>query len=471
MKKILSILLSVIMIFSAATPVFAATQSASSSQISAVKTSVDEDIQGELKFLNITPTLSGAVDAYTVIRADKSMAHGFLTELDVNLAKNSGKIIVNSAEDVVVYAAVINILSIIGEDPADYKGYDIKSAFEALDMKGAVTNPYYYRVVVEACKAIDNKTLAHSYIDEFIDSYYKLGEGMDYWGVSCDNTAAFLTAIAPYKNDYKSYVTDAKKVIATYTTADGCFYSKDYSDLSADSTAVAMMAYGAIGDYDMAYKLYNNLMDGFESETDNGVIFCYGSNNAYATKEALLALTYFDSSKLVHHYDEVWLRPSPTCVRKGVKVSICSVCGYENKETLPALGSKYHKPICTSTDVKATYFTAGKTAGYVCEDCGAVISKAKTVAKKAPKINKATSNKKAISLDYTKVSGAKGYQICFSKSKSFKTQKTFTVKGNKSKIAGLSKNKTYYVKVRAYKLVKGKKVYSSWSTVKAVKVK
>ena len=35
----------------------------------------------------------------------------------------------------------------------------------------------------------------------------------------------------------------------------------------------------------------------------------------------------------------------------------------------------------------------------------------------------------------------------------------------------LKKGKKYYVRVRIYKVVNGNKIYSSWSTVKSVKVK
>ena len=37
-------------------------------------------------------------------------------------------------------------------------------------------------------------------------------------------------------------------------------------------------------------------------------------------------------------------------------------------------------------------------------------------------------------------------------------------------IKKLTKNKTYYVRVRAYKTVKGKKIYGAYSSVKKVKV-
>ena len=63
-----------------------------------------------------------------------------------------------------------------------------------------------------------------------------------------------------------------------------------------------------------------------------------------------------------------------------------------------------------------------------------------------------------------KVKDAKGYQIKY-KAGSDK-YKTVTVKSMKSKtITGLKRHKKYTIKVRAYKIVKGKKVWTSWKTV------
>lgn len=67
-----------------------------------------------------------------------------------------------------------------------------------------------------------------------------------------------------------------------------------------------------------------------------------------------------------------------------------------------------------------------------------------------------------------------GYQVQYSTSKSFKSAKTVTVKKNKTTsttIKKLKAKKTYYVRVRTYKTVKGKKYCSSWSKVKNVKTK
>ncbi len=56
-------------------------------------------------------------------------------------------------------------------------------------------------------------------------------------------------------------------------------------------------------------------------------------------------------------------------------------------------------------------------------------------------------------------------------SKNFKKKKTKTTKGNKAVLGKLKKKKTYYVKVRAYKVVNGKKVYGKWSQTAKKKCK
>ena len=74
--------------------------------------------------------------------------------------------------------------------------------------------------------------------------------------------------------------------------------------------------------------------------------------------------------------------------------------------------------------------------------------------------------KKALKISWTKVKGADGYEVFRSTKKNsgygtkpyFSTKKT-TYTNNKNLKAG----KTYYYKVRAYKLVEGQKVYSDWS--------
>ena len=82
------------------------------------------------------------------------------------------------------------------------------------------------------------------------------------------------------------------------------------------------------------------------------------------------------------------------------------------------------------------------------------------------------SKSKQILLKYKKVSGAKGYEISYSTDKKFKKAVT---KKNTAKtsytISKLKKRKTYYVRIRAYKVDStGKKVYGKYSSVKKIKI-
>lgn len=103
-------------------------------------------------------------------------------------------------------------------------------------------------------------------------------------------------------------------------------------------------------------------------------------------------------------------------------------------------------------------------------------SKSKSKKPKKTSISKIKAQKKGFKVTWKKVSNAKGYQVKYSTSKKFtkKTSKTATVKKattTSKTVKDLKKKKTYYVKVRSYKTVNEKKVYSDWSKVKKVKTK
>lgn len=66
----------------------------------------------------------------------------------------------------------------------------------------------------------------------------------------------------------------------------------------------------------------------------------------------------------------------------------------------------------------------------------------------------------------------KGYEVRYAANKSMKGAKVKAVTGKTATIKSLKSKKTYYVQVRSYaKNAAGKKIYTSWSKAKAVKVK
>lgn len=88
-----------------------------------------------------------------------------------------------------------------------------------------------------------------------------------------------------------------------------------------------------------------------------------------------------------------------------------------------------------------------------------------------PKTGKLSGNK--LYVCWTELTAAKGYQLQYAQSKNFK-KKLKTVNKNVSTqsyttLKKLQKKKTYYIRVRAYTQISGKKIYGKWSPVKKVK--
>lgn len=93
----------------------------------------------------------------------------------------------------------------------------------------------------------------------------------------------------------------------------------------------------------------------------------------------------------------------------------------------------------------------------------------------APKATSAVSNsKKRITFKWKKVSSVSGYEIMWSTTSNFSSnRKTVTASSASTAkvIATAQSNKKYYVRIRAYKTHGNKKLYSPWSTTLSTKVK
>lgn len=81
------------------------------------------------------------------------------------------------------------------------------------------------------------------------------------------------------------------------------------------------------------------------------------------------------------------------------------------------------------------------------------------------------SSSKAMVVSYGKISGVGGYQIVYDTNSKFTTKKWVGRVGTSKTITGLKKGKTYYVKVRAFKVDStNKRYYGPYSTVGKVKI-
>ena len=136
----------------------------------------------------------------------------------------------------------------------------------------------------------------------------------------------------------------------------------------------------------------------------------------------------------------------------------------------------------TGTSLKINKLTAGtkykfRVKAYTKDDgtiWGAYSITFETATKcKSPSIIKLTTTKGTASYTWSNVSGESGYQVYYStkKDSGYKkvaSYKANVVKGSKSK---LKSGKKYYLKVRAYKKVGSKTVYSSFSSAKSIRIK
>ena len=137
--------------------------------------------------------------------------------------------------------------------------------------------------------------------------------------------------------------------------------------------------------------------------------------------------------------------------------------------------------------VRAGYAFEGWYTEASCKNKIAVISKGskgnKTLFAKFTKVKKPAKpaisyvkNKKSKQMSVKlkkKVSGVAGYEMKYATNKKFtKGKKTVRFTGTSKTVKSLKKGKTYYVKVRAYKVDSAnKKVYGSYSSVKKVTIK
>ena len=183
---------------------------------------------------------------------------------------------------------------------------------------------------------------------------------------------------------------------------------------------------------------------------------------------------------------------APTCTTSGnTQAGYCTVCGYNEVSTvIPATGHNFGnnsanclvcgvanpnyvapaQPTPNPTPSTAPTQPNQNDTNTSNDEDVTVISKPKSAS-----IKKVKGAKKAILVTWKKVSGVNGYEIQVATDKKFKkNKKTVTIKKQKTTkttVKKLKAKKKYYVRVRTYKMVNGKKVYSSWSKVKSVKTK
>ena len=177
----------------------------------------------------------------------------------------------------------------------------------------------------------------------------------------------------------------------------------------------------------------------------------------------------------------------PTYDAQGYTIYTCDICGYSytskftDKLEKPAKNPTENSttpinPPVSNSDLPSIAPSTSTITPNPSQTPNSATTAPKTVANpKSASIKKAKGKNKAIELTWGKVASVIGYEIQVATDKKFKkNKKTVTIKKQKTTkttVKKLKAKKKYYVRIRTYKTVNGKKVYSAWSKVKSVKTK
>ena len=218
----------------------------------------------------------------------------------------------------------------------------------------------------------------------------------------------------------------------------------------------------------------------YDSETDKITTKPYVYDNYTVTK------TKAEITEAPTKVPSVTTAPTaaPTKAAEKVDIAKASVSKvkdvvYTGKAVKPTVKVTYKgKDLTLNKDYKVSYNSNKEIgeASITVTGLGNYTGTAKVTFHILPKkinIKKATysaANKADVS--WKKTSGKiSGYEVVYSTSKTFKSAKKKTTKSTSLTLKSLKSKKTYYVKVRAYKTVSGKKVYGAYSKTLTVKVK
>ena len=280
-----------------------------------------------------------------------------------------------------------------------------------------------------------------------------LVQGKDYTVTYVNNekpgeARAELTGIGNYKGSETLYFTIYGKLPAVDPIADQTYTGKELTP------AIVIPGLKAGEDYYMYYE--DNQYPGVATVTIYGTGYYKGTATIHfkIIKKTEKFVSNVKLNRTSYTYTGKSIRPSVTVTVNGKKIGSSAYKLYYKNNKNSGIGT---------VQVRGTgkYSRINKTLTFK-------ILPPKTLLTGLKKANR------SFTASWKKNIQATGYQIQYAADSRFiKERKTVTV-GKQSairyKISGLKNKKTYYVRIRSYKRVGKKVLYSSWSTVKKIRV-
>ena len=259
---------------------------------------------------------------------------------------------------------------------------------------------------------------------------------------------AELTGIGNYKGSETLYFTIYGKLPAADPIADQTYTGKELTP------AIVIPGLKAGEDYYMYYE--DNQYPGVATVTIYGTGYYKGTATIHfkIIKKTERFVSNVKLNRTSYTYTGKTIRPSVTVTVNGKKIGANAYKLYYKNNKNSGIGT---------VQVRGTgkYSRINKTLTFK-------ILPPKTLLTGLKKANR------SFTASWKKNIQATGYQIQYAADSRFtKERKTVTVgkqSATRYKISGLKNKKTYYVRIRSYKRVGKKVLYSSWSTVKKIRV-
>lgn len=328
-------------------------------------------------------------------------------------------------------------------------------------------------------------------IDLAKGSYYLKVTGYKYssYYASTGNynfAARFTSAGVNYTEPNNEFST--AYALKTDTTLKGQIAENDRYDIMKFSLPKAKNVKLSITSYMKYYSIY--IYDSTGEQLWSKEYNEWNANVGYRKDSYLLSIPAgsFYLKVTGYKYDTYYASTGTYSLNINTKVSVADTYvtpvgsrTYTGKAIRPSVIVKYNGvKLKNGRDYTVSYSNnkAIGTATVIIKGKGSYTGMKKASFKIVPKRESITSIKnlkgKAVMLKWKKDTSVSGYEIYRStrKNSGYKKVKTITSKNTTSyKNNKLTKGKTYYYKVRAFKTVKGKKIYGNYSSAKSVMVK
>lgn len=280
-----------------------------------------------------------------------------------------------------------------------------------------------------------------------------LVQGKDYTVTYVNNekpgeARAELTGIGNYKGSETLYFTIYGKLPAADPIADQIYTGKELTP------AIVIPGLKAGEDYYMYYE--DNQYPGVATVTIYGTGYYKGTATIHfkIIKKTERFVSNVKLNRTSYTYTGKSIRPSVTVTVNGKKIGASAYKLYYKNNKNSGIGTVQVRGI-------GKYSRINKTLTFK-------ILPPKTLLTGLKKANR------SFTASWKKNIQATGYQIQYAADSRFTKERKTVIVGKQSatryKISGLKNKKTYYVRIRSYKRVGKKVLYSSWSTVKKIRV-